>query len=207
MAQFENEISAHFDARIGTLASIKARSLGADTLVLSALTVLAYAQLEGGVKDLCACLIKHVNARNMAMGEIAPSLLKWRNRDDIRRLRSIVNFDMVGSTSPFASVLQKKATVNPINRRREFNQMGWNSMRKIYDGFGLDSKRIEPSATKINDLRDARNQTAHHGLPPQIAAALLEAQVRDQVSTVEDILTDLSVRALTFFRDKLHRRP
>jgi hypothetical protein len=185
------------------LASIKTRSLGADALVLSALRVLVYAQLEGGVKDASACVIKHVNARNMELGEIAPKLLKWRNQEEIVRYRSIVDFEMIGDNAPFAAVLKKQVRVKAINRRRELNQMSWVALKRVYDGFGLDRTRVERLAAVIDDLVDARNEAAHHGLMPK---ALFESRVRDDAESVADILTDLSLQLLSFFSNRLHRR-
>lgn len=206
MAQFEDVINSCYDARTGTLARIKARSLGADTLSLSALTVLAYAQLEGGVKDISACVIKHVNARNMEMGEVAPRLLKWRNQEELARLKSAVDFDMIGTSSPFAALLKKRVRIRPINRHREFNQMSWAALKAVYDGFGLDRTTVERSAASIDDLVDARNEAAHHGSMPKTAAALLEKQVRANVLTVENVLTDLSLQLLDCFSNQMHRR-
>jgi len=206
MPQFEDFISENYDSRISTLARIKARSLGADTLVLSALTVLAYAQLEGGVKDASACVIKHVNARNMELGEIAPKLLAWRNQDEIARFRLMVDFDMIGTTSPFAPALKRRVKVKAINRRHELNQMSWAALKRLYDGFGLDLAFVERSAARIDELVDARNEAAHHGVMPKTAAALLENQVRQNVLTVENVLTDLSLQLLTFFSNRMHRR-
>lgn len=206
MPQFEDIISSYYDSRISTLARIKARSLGSDTLVLSALTVLAYAQLEGGVKDVSACVIKHVNARNMELGEIAPGLLKWRNQEEIARFRSMVDFDMIGAASPFATVLKRRVKVKAINRRHELNQMSWAALKSVYDGFGLDCTFVERASTKIDGLVDARNEAAHHGVMPNTAAALLEGQVRDNVLTVENVLTDLSLQLLTFFTGRMHKR-
>jgi hypothetical protein len=203
MPQFEDAVSAYYDSRISTLARIKTRSLGADVLVLSALRVLVYAQLEGGVKDVSACVIKHVNARNMELGEIAPKLLKWRNQEEIVRFRSIVDFDMIGENSPFATVLKKRVKVKAINRRRELNQMSWAALKRVYDGFGLDCTRVERSAAVIDDLVDARNEVAHHGLMPK---ALLENHVREDVLTAEDVLTDFSLQLLSFFSNRMHRR-
>ena len=65
MPQFEDVLSSYYDSRISTLARIKARSLGSDTVVLSALTVLAYAQLEGGVKDVSALSLIHIWGRTL----------------------------------------------------------------------------------------------------------------------------------------------
>ena len=203
---FEDVINSYYDTRIGTLARIKARSLGADALGLSALTVLAYAQLEGGVKELSACVIRHVNARNMELGEIAPKLLKWRNQEEMDWIKARIDFDMIGMASPFADLLKKRVRIKAIDRRHEFNQMNWLALRRVYDGFGLDYAVAERSAAKIDSLVEARNQAAHHGVMPQTAVTLLERQVRDNVLTVEDVLTDLSLQMLAFFSSHLHRR-
>jgi hypothetical protein len=206
MSQFENIVNGYYDARISALARIKSRSLGADTLVLSALTVLAYAQLEGGVKEISACVIKHVNRQKLEWGEIAPRLLNWRNLEDLARFRSAVDFDMIGATSPFFPLLKRRAQIRPINRRRELNQMSWAALKTVYRGFGLDCTNIERSAANIDSLVDARNEAAHHGVMPLIANALLEHQVRENASIVEDVLTDLSLQLLAFFENRLHRR-
>jgi hypothetical protein len=206
MPQFEDVLSSYYDSRISTLARIKARSLGSDTVVLSALTVLAYAQLEGGVKDVSACAIKHVNARNMELGEIAPGLLKWRNQEELGRFRSMVDFEMIGAAAPFASVLKRRIKIKGINRRGELNQMSWAALKKVYDGFGLDRTFVERSADRIDGLVDARNEAAHHGIMPKTAAALLEGQVRENVLTVENVLTDLTLQLLTFFKSRMHIR-
>jgi hypothetical protein len=206
MPQFEDDVSGYYDSRITTLARIKVRSLGADTLVLSAMTVLAYAQLEGGVKDLSACVIKNVNRRKLEWGEITPRLLKWRNQEELVRFRSVVDFDMICATSPFEQLLKKRVQVRPINRVREFNQMNWGALRTVYEGFGLDSGSVERLAAKIDALVGSRNEAAHRGVLPMTAAALLEGQVRENVRVVEDVLTDLTIQLLTFFTNKLHMR-
>lgn len=206
MPPFENAVKDYLDARISTLARIKTRSLGADTLVLSALTVLAYAQLEGGVKEISGCVIKDVNRRKLEWGEAAPRLLKWRNQEDLARFRSTVNFEMIGESAPFAPFLKKRVQIKPINRRREFNQMTWGKIKTVYEGFGLSSRGIERYAANIGSLVDARNDAAHHGAMPTTAAAMLENQVRDNVRVVEDVLTDLALQALAYFENGLHRR-
>ena len=86
---------------MSTLGKIKARSLGADVLTLTALKVLVYAQLEGGIKDLASCVVRHVNNRRMSVGDINPRLLLWRNAEDIRRFKSMVTFQMIAAPSPF----------------------------------------------------------------------------------------------------------
>jgi RiboL-PSP-HEPN len=206
MPQFENVISSYLDARVSTLARIKTRSLGADTLVLSALTVLVYAQLEGGVKDISGCVIKHVNARNMELGEIAPQLLKWRNKEEIDRLKAMVDFDMIGEPSPFSTGLRRRVKVLPINRHRELNQMGSAAIKRVYEGFGLDDTFVQRSATKIDGLVGARNAAAHHGSVPMTAAVLLEGQVRENLLVVENVLFDLCIQLVTFFSNRKHLR-
>jgi hypothetical protein len=206
MDPFEAGVNSHWDLRVSTLGSIKTRSLGADVLTLSAMTVLAYAQLEGGVKDLSAFVIRNVNARNMELGEIAPRLLRWRNSDEINHLRATVDFDMIGAPSPFASHLKRRVRIRGIDRRFEFNQMNWASLKKIYDGFGLDTGSIEHSASKIDDLVNSRNEVAHLGVFPRVAASILENQLRENVATVEAVLTDLGVQLLGFFPNRLHMR-
>jgi len=188
------------------LARIKARSLGADTLVLSALAVLAYAQMEGGVKDLSACVIKHVNRRKLACGEVAPRLLDWRNQDHLTRFRSAINYDMIGAKSPFSEMLKERVQIRPINRAREFNQMSWAALKRIYEGFGLDGTTIARSAADIDSLVGFRNDAAHHGSMPTTTAAILENQVRRSVLIVEDVLTDFTLQLLTFFEKQMHKR-
>ena len=206
MALFEKGLSVHLDSRISTLAQIKARSLGADTLVLSSLTVLAYAQLEGGVKDLSVCAISHLNRRNLELGELAPNILNWRNRDELDRLRSKVDFDMIGAPTPFGGELKRQVSVKQIQKRYELNQMDWPALKEVYAGFGLDPSGIERFAGTIDGLVEARNEAAHNGTPPKTAAALMEGQLRDSVGIVEHVLYDISYRLLTFFSDQLHLR-
>ena len=136
MAQFEDGVNSHWDLRISTLGRIKTHSFGADTLTLSAMTVLAYAQLEGGVKDLAGLVIRNVNVRNMELGEIAPKLLNWRNVVEIDSLKAMVDFDMIATPSPFAARLKRRIRVRAIDRRFELNQMGWSALKRVYDGFG-----------------------------------------------------------------------
>jgi hypothetical protein len=206
MSLFESAVNARYDTRISTLAAIKARSLGADTLVLSALTVLPYAQLEGGVKDISACVIKHVNRMKLGWGEVSPRLLQWRNQEDLARFRGAVNFDMIGAADPFASLLSRRAQIRPINRRRELNQMTRRALEAVYDGFGLDSRDIKQAAANIDDLVDARNDAAHRGVFPIATANMLERQVREHVSIVENVLTDLALQLFAYFNNGLHRR-
>jgi hypothetical protein len=168
--------------------------------------VLAYAQLEGGVKDASAFVIKHVNARKMSLGEVAPQLLSWRNKDDIGRLRAMVDYDMMCSASPFETALRKTVTLRSIDRRRELNQMSWTVVKQVYEGFGLDYKAVERSASKLDNLVTARNEAAHQGAMPTTARALLENQLRESATTVEDVLTDMTLQLLTFFTDRKHLR-
>lgn len=203
---FETEISDHYDARVGTLSSIKRRSFGADVVTLAALTVLAYAQMEGGIKDLASCTIRHLNARKMHFGEIRPSLLQWRNTRELERFRSAVNFTMVAEASPFASLLSKRARIRGINRRFDMNQMSWSTIRTVYSGFGLDYADVEVRASEIDDLVTARNDVAHHGVPPNFASSVLENQLRNNVALVEDVLVDLAIKLLPYFSTKMHLR-
>lgn len=84
MATFKDRIFEYCDTRVSTLGKIKTRSLGADVLTLTALKVLVYAQLEGGIKDLASCVIRDLNNRRMPLSDINPRLLQWRNAEDIR---------------------------------------------------------------------------------------------------------------------------
>ena len=124
MGAFEDSIHSKYDERVGTLAKIKARSIGADALVLSAMNVLSYAQLEGGIKDLASYIIKEVNRRNLNLGDISPALLQWRNSEELDRYRNLLNFELIGSSDPFRPHLSRKTVVRPINRRGEFNLRG-----------------------------------------------------------------------------------
>jgi hypothetical protein len=206
MSPFESAVNAHYDARLSTLAAVKAKSIGADTLVLSALTVLAYAQLEGGVKDMSACVIKQVNSLKLEWGQVSPRLLKWRNQDDLARFRATIDFDMIGAAYPFVPLLKKRAQIRPIHRRAELNQMTWSALKAVYHGFGLDSQDIERSAADVDGLVDARNNAAHRGVLPVTTAIMLERQVREHVSIVENVLTDLALRLMPYFTNGLHRR-
>jgi len=206
MPTFEPAIQNHLDARVATLGKIKARSLGADIVMLTALNVLVYAQLEGGVKDLAACVLRNLNSRRMSLGDIRPGLLEWRNPDALDRFRRAITFDVVGMPSPFAAVLAKRFTVRPINRRHELNQMSWASLSEIYVGLGLDRKNVETLKTKIDQMVDARNAAAHYGDLPGTTSGLMEKQVRENVGIVEDVLWDFSVQLLPFFTMRLHRR-
>ena len=206
MGAFEDSIHSKYDDRFGTLAKIKARSIGADALVLSAMNVLSYAQLEGGIKDLASYIIKEVNRRNLNLGDISPALLQWRNSEELDRYRNLLNFELIGSSDPFRPHLSRKTVVRPINRRGEFNQMNWPSLMKLYTGFRLNSTAIQGFESAVGDLVSARNTAAHHGLPPPLAATMLELQLRGYVVAVEGILTDLSLQMLTFFSNRLHLR-
>jgi len=108
MVTFEDRIISIFDNRVRTLGNIKTRSLGADGLTLTALNVLVYAQLEGGIKDLIACVLHDVNSRRPPFGDINPVLLRWRNSGELKRLKAMVDFDMIAMPSPFSSVLTKR---------------------------------------------------------------------------------------------------
>ena len=101
MATFQDRIFNYCDTRVSTLGKIKARSLGADLLTLTALKVLVYAQLEGGIKDLASCVLRDLNNRRMVVGEINPRLLEWRNAEDIRQFKSMVTFEMIAAPAPF----------------------------------------------------------------------------------------------------------
>ncbi len=206
MTSFESAVNAKYDARISTLAAIKARSIDADKLVLAALTVLAYAQLEGGVKDISACIIKHINKMKLEWGTVSPRLLKWRNQNDLARFRAVVDFDMIGGPDPFALLLGRRAQIRPINHRGELNQMTWAAIKAVYGGFGFDSKDIERSADHIDDLVDARNSAAHRGVLPLASVNMLERQVREHATIVENVLTDLALQVLAYFNKGLHKR-
>ncbi|MGH9504614.1 MAG: MAE_28990/MAE_18760 family HEPN-like nuclease [Terriglobales bacterium] len=206
MPTFEERIQSHYDSRARTLGGIKARSLGADSLTLTALSVLVYAQLEGGIKDLAACVIRDLNLRNMSIGNIRPELLKWRNPNDINRFKSMVDFKMITSVSPFAPALGKRLKVRGINRKAELNQMGWETIKRVYRGLGLDQTEIERSRVKIDQIVEDRNEAAHRGVLPSIGATYMEKHVRDNVAVVENVLTDLSLQLLSFFTNQLHMR-
>ena len=206
MPTFEESIHNHFDARISTLGRIKARSLGADSLTLTALNVLVYAQLEGGMKDLASCVLRDLNRRPMQLGDIKPEILQWRNPNEINRLKSMVDFKMITMAYPFASFLEKRLKIVAINRRTELNQMSWEAIRRVYGGFGLDCSEIEYCKTKIDQIVDDRNEAAHHGVAPGIAAAFMEKHVRDNVGVVENVLIHFSLQLLPFFTNRLHIR-
>lgn len=205
MAPLESDLTRHYDERLRTLARIKARSIGADPLTLAALTVLTYAQLEGGIKDLAARVIKEVNLRRMKLGDVSPELLQWRNESLLPSLRNFVDFNMIGATTPFDAQLQQIVEVMPINRRFELNQMNWDAVARVYGGFCLDPRSIERLASTLDQLVETRNQVAHHGSLAALVA-LLENQLRSNVAAVEDVLTDLTLQLLEFFPRNLHMR-
>ena len=204
---FEAEIQNLYDERVAILGKIKHRSLGGlDVLTLTALNVLTYAQMEGGIKDIAACTIRNINARHMLLGEISPALLDWRNADELDRLKSAVNFKMAGNQDPFATVLARKVKIRGIHRQREMNQMNSVTLRRVYRGFGISPSGIEIHAAAIDGLVEARNSAAHYGLPSPLANHLLEVQLRDYVKTAEFVLTDFSISLLPYFSVKMHRR-
>jgi RiboL-PSP-HEPN len=206
MPTFEETIHDHFDSRTSTLGGIKARSIGADTLTLTALNVLVYAQLEGGIKDLASCVLRDLNRRRLTLGEIKPGLLRWRNPNEINRFKAMVDFNMITTQQPFAPALGRRAKIAGINRLSELNQMGWEAIRAVYKGLGVDHSDIELLKSKIDQIVDDRNEAAHYGVLPTIGTANLEHHVRDNVGVVENVLTDLSLRILPFFSDRLHLR-
>jgi hypothetical protein len=206
MPPFEERIQSHLDERTRTLGRIKSRSVGADSLTLTALSVLVYAQLEGGIKDLAACVLKDVNLRRLPVGDIKPDLLRWRNPDEINRFRAMVDFDMIAVPSPFAPALGRRFRVSGINRRTELNQMSWDAIRRVYSGFGLDHAEIDKLRTKIDQIVEDRNEAAHHGVLPSTAATYMEQQVREKVGVVENVLTDFCLQVLPFFANHLHMR-
>lgn len=168
--------------------------------------VLVYAQLEGGVKELAAIVIRDVNARRLQVGELAPCLLRWRNRDDLTRFKAVVDFSSISLAFPFGNLPAKRVKIQPINRRREFNQMTWENLNEIFIGFGLDISAVQQCSSAIKDLVEARNDAAHHGAMPRLARELLEAQVRGDVILVEGILTDLALQFIPFFANRQHKR-
>jgi hypothetical protein len=206
MPTFEETIQSHLDARTSTLGRIKTRSLGADSLTLTALGVLVYAQLEGGIKDLTACVLRNLNTRRPPLGEIKPELLRWRNPEELNRFRSMVDFTMIAMPSPFEPALQRRFKVKGINRRNELNQMDGDAIRRVYRGLSLDHTEIEKLATKIDQIVEDRNEAAHHGILPSTAATLMEKHVRENVAVVENVLVDFSLQLLPFFANRLHAR-
>lgn len=203
---FEVAVNRYYDERIGTLGKILTRSLDADTLTLTALNVLTYAQLEGGVKDLAAIVVKHVNQRKLEIGQINPCLLKWRSEDELGLFRSKVSFESIASQYPFEALLKQPIRIKAIDRRYELNQMSWAALKSVYIGLGLDPSQIQLHSAQMDELVKARNQTAHHGITPSIESVLMEKQLRSNVQMVENVLTDLSLQLLSFFSGKLHLR-
>jgi len=206
MATFEERIFEYCDTRVSTLGKIKARSLGADVLMLTALKVLVYAQLEGGIKDLASCVLRNLNSQRLAVGDINPALLQWRNAEDIGRFKSMVTFQMIGRPSPFAGALGKRLKLRGINRQSEFNQMDWTAVRKVYSGLGLDHSSAEKLKSQIAQIVEDRNNAAHYGVLPTLGKTLMEKQVRESADVVEHVLTDFSIQFLPFFTSGLHRR-
>jgi hypothetical protein len=206
MATFEDRIFNYCDTRVSTLGKIKARSLGADLLTLTALKVLVYAQLEGGIKDLASCVLRDLNNRRMVVSEINPRLLQWRNAEDIRHFKSMVTFEMIAAPAPFGEALSERLRVRGINRKSELNQMDWETIKKVYDGLGLDHGFVAKLRGQITLIVEDRNDAAHYGVLPTLGTMLMERQVRENVDTVEFVLTDFSVQLLPFFVSNLHRR-
>jgi hypothetical protein len=206
MALFEERIQNHLDDRGRTLARIKIRSVGADALTLTALSVLVYAQLEGGIKDLASCVLKDLNALRPHIGKIKPTLLVWRNPEEIDKFRAKVDFDMIAEPSPFAAALAMPFQLRPINRRYEMNQMDWKAIGEVYTGLGLDHTEIDKLKTKIDEIVEDRNRAAHHGVLPPLAATYMEQHVREKVDVVEIVLTDFCLQLLPFFAKNLHLR-
>jgi hypothetical protein len=206
MTGFEQKVHSYFDARTSTLGRIKARSMGADGLILTALGVLVYAQLEGGVKDLASCVLKDPSLRSLPLGEIKPQLLRWRNPTEIDRLKATLDFDNIATPLPFAAMLARRFEVKGINRRNELNQMGWEAIKSVYKGLSLDYSEIEPLRTKIDEIVDNRNEAAHHGVLKGTTATILEKQVRDNAVVVENVLTHFSLQLLPFFANRMHKR-
>lgn len=206
MPTFNDRICDYCDKRVSTLGRIKARSLGADVLTLTALNVLVYAQLEGGIKDLASCVLRDLNNRHMSVGDINPRLLQWRNAEDIRQFKSMVTFQMIAAPSPFGGALAKRLKVKGINRKTELNQMDWEAIRKVYNGLGLDHSSVEKLRGAITQIVEDRNDAAHYGVLPTVATTLMERQVRNNADIVEHVLTDFSCRLLPFFASNLHKR-
>jgi len=206
MANFEERIFDYCDTRVSTLAKIKTRSLGADVLTLTALKVLVYAQLEGGIKDLASCVLRDLNNRRMFVGEINPRLLQWRNSEDIRQFKSMVTFEMIAAPSPFGPALGKRLKVKAISRKSELNQMDWRAIKEVYNGLGLDHSSVERLRGQITLIVEDRNDAAHYGVLPTVGKVILERHVRENADIVEHVLTDFSVQLLPFFANNLHRR-
>jgi hypothetical protein len=206
MSAFEEVIHTLYDDRIRILAQIKARSLGADRLTLMALGVLVYAQLEGGIKGVASVAIRHINARNIEIGRLAPKLLEWRNPDDLARFKTAVYFEIIASPSPFEELLLRQTKVRPIDIRYELNQMSWNTLKMVYGGFSITTDDINKYAVEVDDLVNARNDAAHSGLPNNESSTTLEGQLRGKVTVVEAILTDFGLQMLSLFENNLHLR-
>ena len=136
----------------------------------------------------------------------SPELAAVAKHARIGEIRSAVNFTMVAEASPFASLLSKRARIRGINRRFDMNQMSWSTIRTVYSGFGLDYADVEVRASEIDDLVTARNDVAHHGVPPNFASSVLENQLRNNVALVEDVLVDLAIKLLPYFSTKMHLR-
>ena len=206
MGFYEDRILQLCDDRIRTLARIRIRSFGADVLSLTAMRVMVYSQLEGGVKELVSFVIRQINSYPLQLGEISPALLKWRNSQDINSFRAAVNFDNIASSFPFGNLPAKRVKVRPINRISEFNQMNSQNLTVIYDGLRLNKGVLTTKKSNVDDLVSARNDAAHHGVMPTTAKNFLEAQLRDDATMVEKMLEDLALQFLTFFSSQLFRR-
>lgn len=86
------------------------------------------------------------------------------------------------------------------------NQMDWRAIGEVYTGLGLNHTEINKLKTKIDEIVEDRNQAAHHGALPPLAANYMEQQVREKVDVVETVLTDLCLQLLPFFISNLHVR-
>ena len=84
--------------------------------------------------------------------------------------------------------------------------MGWDALRRVYFGLGLDHSEVEKLKSKIDEIVDDRNEAAHHGVLPSTSATQMENHVRDNVTTVETVLMDFSLQILPFFSGKMHLR-
>jgi hypothetical protein len=206
MPPFEEKIQNHLDDRARTLARIKTRSVDADTLTLTALSVLVYAQLEGGVKDLASCVLEDLNSLRPRLGNIRPRLLSWRNPEHVDELKKAVDFEVMALSFPFGGLLTAPFQLKPINRRYEMNRMDWKAIGTVYTGLGLDHGEIDKLKAKIDQIVEDRNEVAHYGTLPTIAASYMEQQVREKVDVVENVLTDLCLQLLPFFTDRMHTR-
>jgi len=203
---YEDALHGEYDSRVATLGRIKAKSIGADELTLRALQILVYAQLEGGVKSLSAILLKDLNRRRLPVGLINPTILSWRNKNDLSRFKAAVNFSMVAISSPFGPLLARTEKVKSINRKYELNQMGWSSLATIYSGLDLDISSITAHRQTIEEIVEERNNAAHHGTWTPKSLTLLENQLRSNVDAVESVLTDFSINLLGFFIGNKHLR-